>query len=112
MWFTRWAGLASGGTAAAHNMQLTVCSQPRFIAPGCAEARCVDASFEDVADNCSVLLRDFCLCLDEIEGAATVVCDTLTHSLEQCGSRTQQRVDSLRRQGSNFGDEWGGKRKL
>jgi Domain of unknown function (DUF1848) len=29
--------------AAAHNIQLTVCSQPQFIAPGCAEARCVDA---------------------------------------------------------------------
>jgi hypothetical protein len=31
------------GIAAAHNIQLTVCSQPQFIAPGCAEARCVDA---------------------------------------------------------------------
>jgi hypothetical protein len=31
------------GVAAAHNIQLTVCSQPQFIVPGCAEARCVDA---------------------------------------------------------------------
>lgn len=32
------------GIAAAHRIQLTVCSQPQFIAPGCAEARCVDAT--------------------------------------------------------------------
>jgi hypothetical protein len=32
------------GLAAAHKMQLTVCSQPRYIASGCAEARCVDAT--------------------------------------------------------------------
>ena len=31
------------GLAATHNIQLTVCSQPQFIVPGCAEARCVDA---------------------------------------------------------------------
>src|SRR6266508_942827 len=30
--------------AAAHRIQLTVCSQPQFIVSGCAEARCVDAS--------------------------------------------------------------------
>lgn len=30
--------------AAAHRIQLTVCSQPQFLMPGCAEARCVDAS--------------------------------------------------------------------
>ena len=29
--------------AAVHNIQLTVCSQPRFITSGCGEARCVDA---------------------------------------------------------------------
>jgi hypothetical protein len=29
--------------AAAHNIRLTVCSQPQFIMPGCYEARCVDA---------------------------------------------------------------------
>ncbi|HEX4591883.1 MAG TPA: DUF1848 domain-containing protein, partial [Gemmataceae bacterium] len=29
--------------AAAHNIRLTVCSQPQFVAPGCGEARCVDA---------------------------------------------------------------------
>lgn len=29
--------------ASAHRMQLTICSQPQFIVPGCAEARCVDA---------------------------------------------------------------------
>jgi hypothetical protein len=30
--------------AAAHDMRLTVCSQPRFVVPGCGEARCVDAA--------------------------------------------------------------------
>jgi hypothetical protein len=30
--------------AAAHRIQLTVCSQPQFIVSGCAEARCVDAN--------------------------------------------------------------------
>lgn len=29
--------------AAVHRIRLTVCSQPLFVAPGCAEARCVDA---------------------------------------------------------------------
>jgi len=30
--------------AGAHHIQLTVCSQPQFVVPGCAEARCVDAN--------------------------------------------------------------------
>lgn len=30
--------------AAANGIRLTVCSQPQFIAPGCYEARCVDAT--------------------------------------------------------------------
>ena len=29
--------------AAQHRIRLTLCSQPQFIAPGCGEARCVDA---------------------------------------------------------------------
>jgi hypothetical protein len=36
------AELAS--VAAAHQIQLTVCSQPQFITASCAEARCVDAT--------------------------------------------------------------------
>jgi hypothetical protein len=31
------------GIAAAHSMQLAVCSQPEFLVPGSCEARCVDA---------------------------------------------------------------------
>jgi hypothetical protein len=29
--------------AAPHNIRLTICSQPKFIMPGCGEAHCVDA---------------------------------------------------------------------
>jgi hypothetical protein len=36
--------------AATHRIQLTVCSQPQFVAPGCGEARCADARrLSDVA---------------------------------------------------------------
>ncbi len=36
--------------AAAHNMRLTVCSQPEYLVKGCGEARCVDADrLADVA---------------------------------------------------------------
>jgi hypothetical protein len=38
------------GIAVAHGMRLTVCSQPKYLVPGCDEARCVDAKrLSDVA---------------------------------------------------------------
>ena len=53
--------------ATQHKMQLTLCSQPMFISPGCAEARCIDANrLADIAGNEITAVvkgnRDECAC--------------------------------------------------
>lgn len=55
--------------AGTHGMQLTLCSQPEFLVPGCGEARCIDAKRLSDVGGTKVLTkekgnRDGCRCAE------------------------------------------------
>lgn len=86
------------GIAAAHKIQLTVCSQPQFIAPGCAEARCVDAKrLSDVANRpvkaCLKGNRKECGCFESRDIGEY---DTCPHGCAYCYAVHNQELAKTR----------------
>jgi hypothetical protein len=89
--------------AAAHGMRLTLCSQPQFLAPGCAEARCVDADrLADVAGipvkSCLKGKRKECGCFDSRDIGEY---DTCPHGCVYCYAVQSQSLAKSRYQKHN-----------
>ncbi|MDQ2712802.1 MAG: DUF1848 domain-containing protein [Acidobacteriota bacterium] len=84
--------------ASAHRIQLTVCSQPQFVASGCAEARCVDANrLTDIGGKpikaCLKGNRKECGCFDSRDIGEY---DTCPHGCVYCYAVQNQELAKAR----------------